>query len=269
MKFKYKLTLFLVTYSTLFAALDDTKIVQLLQKGELEQALIELDKTILQPADIAFYKGVIYHAQYKADSALVYLERAYRNNMRTDEVLLKLAQAMLWKQNFKDSKPILEQVQDKSSIDYKKTVALRYQVLGDFEKAVKVYDEVIPLENLPYGTMEKKAILLSWMKKFDESIKLMDYIINTKIVSEPLRIRALIHKATVISWKKDFKTPMTILDDVLVRDPKNIQARFVKAEIFEWQGKYKEAKDIYKDVLLIGPENVMAKWKLEKLLWVK
>ena len=269
MKIKFIYAFLLLIYSFSFAVADDSYIIELLQKGELEQAMIELDKSTIEPANYAMYKGIIYHAQYNADSALVYLEKAYRSNVRTDDVLIKLAQAMLWKKNFKNSKPILAEVQDKTSVDYLKTVANRYEVLGDFKQAVKLYDAVIPLEELPYGTMEKKAILLSWMKKFDESIELLDYIINTKIVSEPLRIRALIHKATVISWKKDFNTPMTILDDVLVRDPKNAQARFVKAEIFEWHGKYKDAKDIYKDVLLIDPENVEAKWKLEKLLWVK
>lgn len=269
MKSSFIFYILLFIKSLSFAQTSETYIVEMLQKGMLDKAIKDVEMADLKPASYAFYKGIIYHAKYNADSAVVYLQEAYRSDIRTDEVKIKLAQALLWKKNFKDSKPLLDQVQDKSSLDYLKTKALLFEILNNFNKALELYNNVIAREELPYGTMEKKAILLSWMKKFDESIDLLDDIIKTEIVSEPLRIRSLIHKARVISWKKDFEKAIDILNLVLKRDPKNTRARIVKAEILEWQGKYKDAKDLYKDVLVIDPEHDEAKWKLGKLLWVK
>jgi tetratricopeptide (TPR) repeat protein len=241
----------------------------LIKNDKFNEALSYLEKSDLSPLEYYRYKGVIYHGLYNPDSTVFYLDLAYRNNAQDDEVLIKFSQALLWKKNFKDASPILNQVKDKTSIDYQKVVANRYELLGEFDKSLELYNQVIQREELPYGSMEKKAILLSWMKKFNESIDLFDQIINTKIVSEPLRIRSLIKKAEVISWKKEFDQALNILDDVIKRDGKNSRARFVKAQIFEWQGKFKEAKNIYKDILLIEQDNVEAKWRLEKLMWVK
>lgn len=252
----------------LLAQAEDDYISSLIKKGEFSEALTLMGKSTFEPAVADKYKGQIYYGLYNPDSAIFYLEKTYRNGTRDDATIIAFSQALLWKKNFKDASSLLKQVQDKTDLDYLKVRANQHELLGEFKDALKIYDKIIPVEELPYGTMERKAILLSWMKKFDASIALFDDIINTEVVSEPLRVRCLVKKAEVISWKKEFDKAIEILDDVVAKDPKNTSARFVKAQIFEWLGKYKDAKNLYKDILLVDKDNVEAKWKLEKLLWV-
>lgn len=262
----------MITFCALPAILlawsENDYISSLIKKGEFSEALTLMDKSTFEPSIADKYKGQIYYGLYNPDSAIYYLEKTYRNGIQDDATIIAFSQALLWKKNFKDASSLLKQVQDKSDLDYLKVRANQHELLGELKDALKIYEKVIPAEELPYGTMERKAILLSWMKKFDASIALFDKIIDTEIVSEPLRVRCLVKKAEVIAWKKDFDTSIEILDAVVEEHPKNTAARFVKAQIFEWLGKYKDAKNLYKDILLVDKENVEAKWKLEKLLWV-
>jgi tetratricopeptide (TPR) repeat protein len=188
---------------------------------------------------------------------------------KNDGFLINASQQLLWKKNYKDASPLLDQVKDKSNLEYLKVLAQKHELLGDYQSAISIYDQIIQKKKNQYEAMERKAILLSWMKQFDESINLLSKIIKIQKVSEPQRIRCKVKKAEILSWKKDFNGAIKILDAILKKDVKNVPARFVKAQIYEWIGKFKEAKNLYKEVLLIDPENNQAKLKSEKLLWVK
>lgn len=245
------------------------EINKLIRDHKYDRAISLLENSRLDPQDYNRLKGFTYYGLYNPDSTIFYLEKSYHNNIQDDDVLIKFAQALLWKKNYKDASPLLEKVKNKSNPEYLKVLANKYEILGDYTKAIRYYDIVIKNEKLPYGTMERKAILLSWMKQFDDAIILLNKIIKTKKVSKPLRLRCKIKKAEILSWKKEFDEAIKILDELLKTDKKNIPARLVKAQILEWTGKYKDAKDIYKEVLLIDPNNYKAKRELEKLLWVK
>lgn len=263
------LFIIILNCATTFSQTRADEIANLIKNNKYEKALSLLEKSTIDKMDYNKYKGFIYYELYNPDSTVYYLEKFYRNNNQDDDVSIKLSQALLWKKNFKDASTILEQVKNKNNLEYLKVLASKNELLGDYKQAVILYDQVIKKEKLPYGTMERKAILLSWMKQFDASVDLFDKIIKTKIVSEPLRTRCKIKKAEVLSWKNEFDEAIIILDDLLKNYEKNIPARFVKAQILEWMGEYKEAKDLYKEVLLIDPKNNESKLKLEKLLWVK
>lgn len=214
-------------------------------------------------------KGIYFHAKYEADSAIFYLKMVFDKNIRDDEVLTKLAEALMWTRNFRDGEFILEMVENKNTLDYQKARAVYYELKGDFYKALQLYSEVIKSEQSPYGTMGRKAHVLSWIRRFDEAIKFFDKIIAADIVGQPLKIGAMVSKARVLSWQRDFGQAQQILVNVIKTDTQNIEARFVKGQILEWQGEYKIAKDIYRDIVQIEPNNREAKVRLENLLWVR
>ncbi len=214
-------------------------------------------------------KGLAFHALYEPDSAIHHLKAAQQSGLTDDAVLIPLAEALLWKKDFRNAAPLLERVKDKSSNEYQKALARRHEILGEFDAALKIYDAVIPKEKLPWGSMERKALILGWQKRFDESIALFTRVIDSKVASAPQKIRCRIQRAEVIAWTKDFNRALKDLDETLKSDPKSIDARMLKGRVLEWTGDYKGARTVYAEAVQLDPENGPAKLRLEKVEWAK
>jgi len=250
------------------AACPPDKAAKLLKQGLYEKALAALKAC---PADPAVHKarGIAHHGLFQADSAIHHLRLAHDAGLKDDGVLLPLAESLLWKKDFRAATQVADAVEAKEGAGYFKVMARKHEILGELGQAVALYDKAIALEKLPYGTWERKAMVLSWMKKFDESIALYDGILKEKVVSEGLKVRCLIRKAEVMSWKNEFAPALAELDKALARDRKNLEARLVKGRILEWKGEYKPAKALYGEILALAPYNEQAKLRLEKLSWVE
>ncbi len=155
------------------------------------------------------------------------------------------------------------------TLDSMQVAATKYEMRKDFGKAIKIHDRILALDSTVYLSQFKKAQLLSWMKRLDESIALFENLVRHDSVPPGMKLNSRIRLAEVKSWKGEFTEAIDLLDKVLALDPKNIEARLYKGEILEWSGKFKEAKNVYRDILLIDPENLSGKARLETLLWVK
>jgi tetratricopeptide (TPR) repeat protein len=250
------------------AACPSDKAAKSLKQGQYEKALASLEAC---PADPTTHKarGIAHHGLFHPDSAIHYLRLAHDAGLKEDEVLLPLAEALLWKKDFRAATQVADAVRGKEGAGYFKVMARKHEILGELDQAVAHYDKAIALEKLPYGTQERKAMVLSWMKKFDESIKLYDAIIAEKVVSQGLKVRCLIRKAEVLSWKNEFAPALAELEKALAKDRKNLEARLVKGRILEWKGEYKAAKALYGEILALSPDNEQAKLRLERLSWVE
>lgn len=247
---------------------DTGKVFKLLRQ---EKYVVALET--LQPCGedlhAAKARGIAFHGLFKADSSLANLKRAFDGGLRDDAVLVRLAETFLWKKDFRNAGIIMDQVKDKLAPAYLKVLGRKHEILGEFPEAIKLYDQVMAKEKLPYGTMERKAIVLSWMKEYDRSIEQFEAIIRDKAPSRPLKIRCLIRKAEVLSWKAQFDPGLAQLDKALAMDPKNVDARLVKGRILEWKGEYKPAQAVYREILGLEPANDQAKLRLEKLSWAE
>ena len=262
---------FCIAANTVYSGVSDCdlkKSDQLSRQGRNSNALEALAGCGDDPVAMKT-KGLIYHDLYAPDSTVFYLKKAFEKGLHDDGLLTALAEAFLWKKDFRSAKDVMESVKDKGSASFLKVTARKHEILGEFGDAVKAYDQAIALEKLPYGTMERKAIILSWMKKFPESIAQFDAILNVKVVSRPLKIRCMIRKAEVQSWQNQFDLALAGLNKALVMDKQNIDARLVKAKVLEWKGDFKSAKPIYVEILKMQPTNDQAKLRLEKLAWVE
>jgi tetratricopeptide (TPR) repeat protein len=223
------------------------------------------------PPDGRYYKlkGVAHYSLFQADSAIVNLEKALERLGRDDGASIRLAEAYLWKKDFRRAMKRLGAVRDQSRLDYKRAYASVHEMTGNYAAAMAMYDSVLAFNPNAYDIRERKAALLAWTKKFDESIDLYTRLIETRDVPKSVRTRARVKRAQVIAWKKEFDRALAELDAVIADDGDNVEARLVKAEILEWKGAFKLAKDLYKDVLAIEPDNKKAKIRIERLLWVK
>jgi tetratricopeptide (TPR) repeat protein len=117
--------------------------------------------------------------------------------------------------------------------------------------------------------MERKAQVLSWVKRFDESATLYARIVSAKAASLGLRRRCRVRLAELSAWRKDLDGALAQLASILKEDPRLVDAMLLEGQILEWKGQYPEAKQVYSRVLAVDAGQAEARLRLNKLLWVK
>lgn len=255
------------------------KAAQALRVDEYETALKALAACPQDPETWRL-KAVTYHRLFNADSAALYFSKVMERVIIDDALRINFSEVLLWKKEFKKAGGMLDQVKDKGGLPYRKVFALRLEMLGKFDEAILFYDSTITLEKDPWNSMVRKGEVLSWQKKYDESISLFTAVSAEEKAPRSLRMYALIRRAEVKAWQKDMPFALNELNKVIAMEPnpalgqrpikdRILDALRLKGTILEWNGKYPEAKDAYKTMLVIDPDNKRAKLLLEKLLWVK
>lgn len=244
-----------------------TSVLAALGEGDFHRALADAEPCRESPA-YARLKGQAFHGLFQADSAIHYL-RLDAKKGADDAVNIALAEALLWKNQVKEATRLLEGVKAKKTPSYFKAMATRYETQKKFSKALEMYDQALALEKGSPATRFRKAMLLSWMKKLDESIALYTELIDAPATPPELRSRCVVRRAEVMAWNKDFDKAAAELTALAAKETRNAEARLQLGQVMEWQGRFKEAKDQYRDVLVIDPEAAEAKRRLEALIWVK
>lgn len=242
---------------------------QRLMAGErFAEAIASVNKCPLTPASLRL-KGIAFYCLYNTDSAHCYLRLAEKSTAVDDSVLVGLAGTLMWKKDSRAALSVLEKVRDKKGLSYQGAKALIHEAKGEYPQALAMYDTVIATHPKAFSTMAKKASVLSWMKKYDESITLYTAIINASQASLDEKTAARIRRAEVISWTNRLDEAIVQLDSTLMIDSKNATALVSRGVILEWKGKFKEAKESYSRALSADPNNKTARLNIEKLLWVK
>ncbi|MBD3321954.1 MAG: hypothetical protein GF350_12730, partial [Chitinivibrionales bacterium] len=132
---------------------------------------------------------------------------------------------------------------DKESILYKMQSANYYSSTGNFTKALKVYDEILSENNdMPFVLM-KKAELLSWMKKLNESIKFYTEIIENDNALRVARTSARVKRAEIMAWLGDIDKAMEEVNAVINENPSHADAYTLRGQLHEWRNNSENAKE--------------------------
>ncbi len=235
---------------------------------EYETAL-ELSRKCSDTPEAVRVRGLAHYYLFHVDSALSLLKSAYDAEIRDDHLLTALAKAMLWKKDFKHSGDILNQVEDKSDPTYKLIRGEYYELVGLYDEAMTLYNEVVDSRKHGIQAKVRKAQLLSWTNKLKESVALYNDILTEEKLPNDLRHTLWRRRAEVKAWTKDFETAHAELDSLTAMDPDNAEALLLKGEIYEWEGEFQKAKKTYGRILELDEGNKAAKLRIEKLIWVK
>lgn len=213
-------------------------------------------------------KGLMFYEQWQADSALHYLIPAYQASPSDAKIALAVAEASLWKKDYKTATTILSQLENPDTPEANRVRGILFEQVNRLSEALEMYNKAIPKLELPWGTMERQAKVLSWLKRYDESKMIYQKIINSDIASKELKLRCEIQVAQLTAWEKDLQGALQRLQKVLQKDPKNIDALMLQAQIQEWSGDFKGAKNSYERVLEVDASHNTSRLKLDKLQWV-
>jgi tetratricopeptide (TPR) repeat protein len=216
----------------------------------------------------ARYAGLFHYGLAQPDPTLQALVPVYRAHPDDDVVALAVAEASLWKKDYKTATTVVAQLRAPDAPDALRVRGLLFEQAGRFPEALALYEKAIPRLPLPYGTMERKAQVLSWMKRFDEAAAAYGQVIDSKQASLGLRRRCRVRLAELTAWRKDFDGALAQLKALLAEEPKQTDALLLQGQILEWKGDFGGAKRSYSRVLAVDPRSAEARLRLDKLLWV-
>lgn len=213
--------------------------------------------------------GLVHHGLYQADSVLAVLGPLHRAARADDRAVLALAEAFLWKKDYRNAQALLDAYPRKEDLGYLRVLATQMELVNRHQEALALWDRIIAADPKPWGAMERKAIVLSWRKRFDESIALFAKVAGSAAASGPLRLRCRVRKAEVVAWNGDLDGSLRVLDSILVEHPRHLDASLQKGQVLEWKGRYPEAKAVYSAILQKRPDHATARLRLEKLGWAR
>jgi tetratricopeptide (TPR) repeat protein len=215
------------------------------------------------------YRGLFHHGLSEPDPTLQYLVPVYRAHPGDDTVALAVAEASLWKKDYKTAATVTGLLQKPEAPEALRVRGMLFEQAGRLPEALDFYSRAIPRLALPWGTRERKAQVLSWLKRFDEAAALYQEVASSKQASPGLRQRCRVRLAELTAWKKDFDGALAQLAQLLKEEPRLPEALLLRGQILEWRGEFGEAKQTYSRLLAIDGSNAEARLRLNKLLWVK
>jgi tetratricopeptide (TPR) repeat protein len=213
-------------------------------------------------------RGLFHHAMAQPEATLAHLIPVYRADPADDTVALAVAEASLWKKDPATAQLVLGQLQAPDAPQALRVRGLMLEQSLRFAEALELYDRAIPQLDQPWGTLERKAQVLSWQKRFDASSATYAIVAGAHQASRELRQRCRLRLAEVRAWKKDFGGALAELGALLKDAPELVEAWLLTGQILEWQGELTRAKQAYSRVLTLDSQHVEARSRLDGLLWV-
>ena len=127
-----------------------------------------------------------------------------------------------------------------------KAIGDEYRTRGEVGGAAQEYLKALALYD-GFSTEDRYTMsqYLSWDKKFDEAIRVLEKILS----EEPGNLKARIHLARCLSWKGDQNAALAEASKALAASPGNKDALLVRANALRWSGNRNESVSIYKEIL--------------------
>lgn len=229
--------------ATIAAAAGKTEevVVQLLEDGQFSQAQAEVKKSLPKGDELVRFEGFLYHGAGMADSALLYLRKAYEATPKDPRVSLRLAEVLLWKKDFVHARALVDAVS-----------------VRDVEKDPR-----------PWEPGTRRANLYLYLQQLPQAQEGFQAVASNPGTPPSWAMTVRVYRAQIAAWQKDFSRSIQLADSVLQTVPGQVQASLIKGEVLEWQGNYADARATYTSALQKHPDDWQLRQRLEKLSWVK
>ena len=121
-----------------------------------------------------------------------------------------------------------------------------YRMRGEVPGAAQEYAKALALYD-GFSTEDRYMMsqYLSWDKKLDEAIRVLEKILS----EEPGNLKARIHLARCLSWNGDQNAALAEASKALAASPGNKDALLVRANALRWSGNQNASVSIYKEIL--------------------
>jgi tetratricopeptide (TPR) repeat protein len=215
------------------------------------------------------WRGLMHHGLAQPDATLQALVPVYRARPTDDTVALAVAEASLWKKDYKTAVTVVGHLQAPDAPEALRVRGMVFEQAGRFAEALELYERAIPRLAAPWATLERKAQVLSWQKRFGESEAIYRQVVASPKADPRLRLRCRVRLAELTAWQKDLDGALGQLEKVLAEDPRATEALLLQGQILEWKGEFAAAKRSYSRILALEAGHAEARLRLDKLLWVR
>ncbi len=108
---------------------------------------------------------------------------------------------------------------------------------GEYERAIKLYQEILKEDPENYQAMRELAQVYSWNREYDKAIQSYDKLLS----KNPKDYDALLGKAQVLSWKGEHNRAENFYIEVIEAVPDYFDAYLGLINIYLWNSKYNKA----------------------------
>lgn len=119
--------------------------------------------------------------------------------------------------------------------------------VGNFKKALALFDKVLELEPLHLTALIKKGNILGKFGKYDDAIKYYDKVLRI----EPENTLALINEGLALHYLEKYDSAIACYDKILQTKPNNAIALYNKASSLVRQNKVGEGFEVLQKTIKI------------------
>ncbi len=227
-------------------------LVSLRRTDEALSICNEALKTSPDSHQLLFLKGHLLGFKKDFKQAIEYLDKALKINpdfkpaQEAKEIALKMIKIHLPEEEVK--KLLLSNPTDAAGF-YNKAYALN--LVGDYEKAIEMFDEALKLKPDFLQALHNKGSLLGQLKKFDEALECM----NEALKIAPNDFRLLSNKAATLMNLKRNEEAMESIEKVLKLEPRYEDGWVNKGGILTNLNKLQEALECFDKAIKLNPNS--------------
>ncbi|MFX0033770.1 MAG: tetratricopeptide repeat protein, partial [Candidatus Hermodarchaeota archaeon] len=200
--------------------------------------------------ELLFLKGHLLGLKKDFKQALEYIDKALKikPDFKPAQEAKKIASEMLKVHPPEEEvkKLLLSNPTDAAGF-YNKAYALNS--VGDYEKAIEMYDEALKLKPDFIQALHNKGALLGQLKRYDEALECMDDALKIS----PNDFRILSNKAATLMYLKRNEEALETIEKVLELKPKYADGWINKGSILVGFNKHQEALECYEKAIDINP----------------
>ncbi len=119
--------------------------------------------------------------------------------------------------------------------------------LGNFKKALALFEQVLQLEPLHSNALIKKGNILGKFGKYDDAIESYDKILEI----EPQNALALVNKGLALHYLEKYDSAISCYNTILQTNPNNTIALYNKASSLIRQDRIGEGLELLKETIKI------------------
>ena len=216
-------------------------VVQLIENGRFSEAQAEAKKHPAKGDELVRISAFLYHGAGITDSAILYLRKAEETTPKDPRIMLRLAEALVWKKSLAAAQDIVDAVSVKE----------------------------IAKDPRPWEPAMRRAIIYVFLHELGQARNGFLMVVNDPKTPSSWTLSARVYLAQIAAWNKDFPSCIAIADSVLRGNPGHVDASLIKGQVQEWQGNYADARTTYTQALQKHPDDWQLRQRLEKLSWVK
>lgn len=202
-----------------------------------------------------------YREQGQYQAALIEIRNALQQQPGNQEALLKSARIYADIGAFKQASDVLLEITPPVSTEVQLELIEDYVRQGKANSALKVIDELPKdgLSDLQAQLLRKqKAIALAIKGHTDESVKLLNQLVNTADTDPEIYVDASIALITIDLKSQDFQSAMAKIDALLEKYPNTFDAIYLKAQLLYIDNRLEEAEDLLSTALVSLPKTDIA-----------